>query len=225
MVKDRSGADRPEQAALEDELDAGQRDRLAPRSQLHAEINLLADQLSGAVTGDFDFRVVVQSNDFTVQKLVLMTNFLLDTIRRALDEGEERRHALEAQLETIVQQRSTIEALTTPVLRVWDGVLVVPLVGELGPERTARAMERVLESVSAHGARAVILDVTGVPLLTERAAEDLVRIAAAVRLLGARCLLTGVRAAVAEALASGAADLSGVDLQRDLHGALRACLP
>jgi hypothetical protein len=98
MKRDPSADERgPGTARALDELSEEQRRRLVPPSSLHAEINRIADQLGAAVDGDFQFVVESESKDLTVQKLVVMTNFLLDTIRRTLSDLEQRSRAPEAQ--------------------------------------------------------------------------------------------------------------------------------
>ncbi|TKD03936.1 PAS domain S-box protein [Polyangium fumosum] len=120
--------------------------------------------------------------------------------------AEEERALLREQL--IVAQQKLIEELETPILPVAPGVLVMPLVGRVDAARAERLLGSVLAGTTAHGARMVILDITGVPVVDAEVAEGLVRAARAVRLLGAETLLTGVGALVARELVAHAEEIA-----------------
>jgi anti-anti-sigma regulatory factor len=130
--------------------------------------------------------------------------------------------ALEVQLAMIVGQQAEIDRLSAPVLRVWRRVLVVPVVGGLDDQQTARVSERLLEAVVAQEARCAILDVTGLDRVDAVTIERLRRLARAVELLGARCHLTGVRPKVATAMAG--MDLGGLRPFNTLADGLAAAL-
>lgn len=127
----------------------------------------------------------------------------------------EEREALQARV--IEAQRALIDQLLTPVIPVARGVVLMPLIGRIDAERSQRIMDALLTSVSARRAEAAILDISGVPDVTGEAAEALVRVARAARLLGARVVLTGVRPAAASALAAGGVDTSGLTVQASVQ--------
>jgi sigma-B regulation protein RsbU (phosphoserine phosphatase) len=137
--------------------------------------------------------------------------------QQALDE-------LGRKLEVIEQQRTEIRELSTPVLQVWDDVLALPIIGAVDIERGNEIMERLLVEVAARRARFVILDVTGVALLDTNTASCLRRMVNATELLGASCLLTGIRPAVAQALVSAGADMSALTTLPSLREGLRECI-
>ncbi|MDC3955941.1 PAS domain S-box protein [Polyangium jinanense] len=127
------------------------------------------------------------------------------------DRTEERRAEEERLLlreKLIEAQQKLIEELETPILPVAPGVLVMPLVGRVDSARAERLLGSLLEGTTAHGARVVILDITGVPVVDADVAEGLVRAARAVRLLGAETMLTGIGPLVARQLVAHAEEVS-----------------
>ncbi|WP_438027841.1 PAS domain-containing protein [Sorangium sp. So ce233] len=151
----------------------------------------------------------------------------------ALDVTERKRmetalREREAQLDRLVQRQewllATIAELSAPVLPVEDDVLVVPLVGHLDVERTARVQEALLAAVERQRARFVILDLTGVPAVDAAVAERLTRVARAAGLLGAQVSVTGVSPAIARELVELGADLRTLVFRGDVRVALRHAL-
>lgn len=113
-----------------------------------------------------------------------------------------------------------IEELSTPVITVWDGVLLGPVIGSLNRERADLLTEALLRAVVERRARVVILDITGVRAMDADVVQHLSRAAAAVRLMGAGCVLTGISAGVARTLVRVGADLTGIELRRTLADGL-----
>jgi len=147
----------------------------------------------------------------------------MDITERVRAEETSRR----LQEELLRVQEETIRAISTPLLPIAEGVLVMPLVGEVTRERAAQVIETLLAGVSSQQARIVILDVTGVPQAAGMAVTDAVfRAARSVRLLGAEIVLTGIRPSVAQALVEMDADLGGIvtlsTLERGVAYALAA---
>ena len=114
-----------------------------------------------------------------------------------------------------------IEELSTPVITVAEGVLLAPVVGSLSRERADRMTAALLRAVVERRARVAVIDVTGARKPGADVVEHLTRAAAAVRLMGAECVLTGIGASVARTLVSVGADLSGVTVRRTLADGLR----
>lgn len=185
-----------------------------------ASIEKLEEALQFQGGGDDAFSAlestfVVFVNDLTEAKAKL---------EKALSEMEASRNDLAAKLVTIEEQRMTIRELSTPILDLWEGILTLPLVGAIDPERASEMTERLLERIVETSARAVILDITGVELVDTATADHLVRLARAARMLGAQCVLTGIGPHVANMLVSIGADLGGVQTLRTLRDGLKACL-
>lgn len=189
-----------------------------------AAVNDVADQMTAAVQGTFDFTVRTDSSAPELQKLSLMLNFLLDSTRRSLDEVREKNQQLAVQLETIEQQRRAIQELSTPILQLWEGILVLPVIGFVDSVRSQQMMERLLEEIVERQARHVIIDVTGVAVMDTQTADYFTKIFNSVRLLGAQCLLTGIRPAVAQTLVHIGVQLDQVTTRRNLQQGLQECL-
>lgn len=114
-----------------------------------------------------------------------------------------------------------IEELSTPIINVAEGVLLGPVIGSLNHERADRMTAALLRAVVERHARVVILDVTGARSTGADVVQHLTRAAAAVRLMGAECVLTGVGAGFARMLVTVGADLTGIEVRRTLADGLR----
>jgi rsbT co-antagonist protein RsbR len=193
-------------------------------AELRAAVDQIADQLAGAVSGSFDFTTQSSSSDPAIQKLNLMVNFLLDATRRALKESADKNRQAAEQLDTIARQQRAIQELSTPILQLWDGVLVLPVIGFVDSRRSQQMMERLLEEIVARQARHVIIDVTGVAVMDTQTADYFTKIFNSVRLLGAQCVLTGIRPAVAQTLVHIGVQLDQVTTRRNLQQGLQECL-
>ena len=205
-------------------LDRAQREALQPEVGVVAEINRIADQLCGVIEGDHDFVIQTASDEVIVQKLCIAINFLLETVRRSVEQAEAKSAQLERNVETIAGQRDQIRSLGAPLLRVREDVLVLPLVGVLDEDRCARISEGLLREIAARRARHALLDITGVAFVDTRTARFLGQLARAVALLGARCVLTGVQPGVAQSLVGLGVELAELTVARDLEQGLSLCV-
>lgn len=122
------------------------------------------------------------------------------------------------------EQRAAILRISTPLLPVADGVIVLPLIGSLAPERAEEVMQALLAGVVEHRATTAILDITGLQTVDTSAAEALVRAARAIRLLGAEAVVTGVRPAVAQTLVALGTELGDLVVLGDLKAGVRHAL-
>ncbi|EYF06130.1 PAS domain S-box protein [Chondromyces apiculatus] len=132
--------------------------------------------------------------------------------------------AISSARDLIDRQAQEIRALVAPVIQLWEGILVAPLVGELDPRRIDDLSSRLLDEVATRGAHAVLLDITGAATLDAPAAAHLLRLVSATRLLGATTLLTGVKPATAQTLVTLGIDLAGVATSATLAAGLREVL-
>ena len=123
--------------------------------------------------------------------------------------------------ERVARQSEEIREISTPVLQVWEGIVVAPLIGMLDSNRTQHFMERLLESIVAHRAPVALVDITGVPSVDTQTAQHLIETITAARLLGAEVVLTGIRPAIAQTLVHLGVDLSDVITRSSLAGGLR----
>lgn len=129
---------------------------------------------------------------------------------------------LRKQMQAVARQQEAILALATPVIQVWDGVLVLPLIGVLDDERVAQLTSHLLAQVQERRAHHAILDLTGISTLDEQSARRLLKVVQAVALLGAKVLLCGLRAEVAMTLSTASIDLRSLLVARSLQEALLA---
>jgi anti-anti-sigma factor len=139
--------------------------------------------------------------------------------QKELDEAE-----LKKRYEVIETQQLAIRAMSTPIIRVWNEVLALPVVGLLDRERATEIMEKLLAAIAQQRARVAIVDLTGVESVDEATAEHLVKLMQSVRLLGARGIVTGLRPEVARRLVATGVELQGVETLATLHEAIRMCL-
>ncbi len=122
------------------------------------------------------------------------------------------------------ENRRTIRRMSTPVLRLWPGVLLVPIVGDFDAKRADQMMNVVLEHVSAEQAKVVILDVTGVAIMESYVAETLIKATSALHMLGAQPVITGIGAQTAHTLVRLGVDLSLMTTRSELAAGLRVAL-
>ncbi len=145
---------------------------------------------------------------------------------RARQAAEARAEELRRSAELIAAQQETIRVLGTPLLPLSPGVLAMPLIGPIDTRRSEQILEGLLQGVAKEGASVVILDVTGVETIDTQAANSLMRAAQAVRLLGARVLITGIQPSMSQVLVQLGVDLRGIatysTLQSGIAAAMRA---
>ena len=100
----------------------------------------------------------------------------------------------------IVRQQQEISELSTPVIKLWDGILALPLIGTLDSARTQVVMENLLETIVQQNAEMAIIDITGVPTVDTLTAQHLLKTIAAARLMGADCIISGIRPQIAQTI-------------------------
>jgi PAS domain S-box-containing protein len=119
------------------------------------------------------------------------------------------------------QAQEILEMATVPVVQVWEGMLLVPLIGSLDSQRTEQLMERLLQRITDTGSQIACVDITGVPTIDTQTAQHLIETISAVRLLGAEVILTGVRPVIAQTLVHLGVNLSNVLTCSSLKAGLR----
>ena len=102
--------------------------------------------------------------------------------------------------EVIVRQQREIAELSTPVVKLWDGILALPLIGTLDSQRTQVVMENLLQAIVDDEAEIAIIDITGVPTVDTLTAQHLLKTVAAARLMGADCIISGIRPQIAQTM-------------------------
>ena len=127
--------------------------------------------------------------------------------------------------EDVVQrQQQEMMELSTPVVKLWDGVLALPLIGTLDSERTQVVMESLLQRIVETGAEVAILDITGVPTVDTLVAQHLIKTVTAARLMGADCIISGIRPQIAQTIVHLGIDLTGVSTKATLADAFALAL-
>src|SRR5580693_4426525 len=129
-----------------------------------------------------------------------------------------------AREQIIADQSMAMMELSTPVVRLWDGIVAVPLVGTLDSARTQLVMEKLLETLVASGADHAVIDITGVPTVDTEVAQHLLKTVNAARLLGAECTVSGIRPRVAQTIVSLGIEFGDIATKATLADALALAL-
>jgi rsbT co-antagonist protein RsbR len=151
-----------------------------------------------------------------IQRIRLEQQRIQEAVRQAIAQREEQAQQLQAM----------IHELSTPIVPVYEGILVVPLIGAIDSRRSAEITTRLLESISEHHAATVILDITGVPMVDTAVAQHLISTTQAAGLLGVMVLLVGVNPEIAQTIVQLGVTLRGMvplsNLEQGIAYALRA---
>ncbi|GAA2228908.1 STAS domain-containing protein [Streptomyces nogalater] len=201
------------------------RDQLGRMTQTRARAGSTASQIADEVAG---LRVPVMEllrEEFAdptapqAQEAALALTLLLGTLRLVVMET-----ALDANAELIERQRQQLLEVATPVIKLWEGTVAVPLIGTLDSARSQVVMESLLEAIVEQRARYAILDITGVPTVDSLVAQHLMKTVAAARLMGAECIVSGIRPAIAQTIVQLGIDLGSVLTRSSLADALAYAL-
>ncbi|HTA45772.1 MAG TPA: STAS domain-containing protein [Bryobacteraceae bacterium] len=124
----------------------------------------------------------------------------------------------------ISRQQQELLELSTPVVRLWENVLALPLIGTLDSARTQIVMQNLLDAIVATRSDYAIIDITGVPVVDTLVAQHLLKTVAAARLMGADCMISGIRPQIAQTIIHLGVDLSGVTTKATLSDAFAVAL-
>ena len=122
--------------------------------------------------------------------------------------------------EVINRQQQELLELSTPVVKLWEGVLAVPMIGTLDSSRTQLVMESLLTRIVETGSELAIIDITGVPTVDTLVAQHLLKTVTAIRLMGADCIISGIRPQIAQTIVHLGIDLQGIITKASLADAL-----
>lgn len=146
-------------------------------------------------------------------------NLLFDTL------GLYTTDALQRSREAIIlRQQDELLELSTPVVKLWEGIIALPLIGTLDSARTQVVMENLLQSIVENRAAVAIIDITGVPTVDTLVAQHLMKTVAAARLMGVDCIISGIRAQIAQTIVHLGIDLSGIQTKSSLADAFSTAL-
>lgn len=126
--------------------------------------------------------------------------------------------------EVIARQQEELLELSTPVVKLWDGVLALPMIGTLDSQRTQVVMESLLQRIVETGSEIAIIDITGVPTVDTLVAQHLLKTVTAIRLMGADAIISGVRPQIAQTIVHLGLDLQGIVTKANLADALALAL-
>ncbi len=170
--------------------------------------------------GDLDGRISV-SGEGPIAALFAGINEMIESLRHERDRNRAYARELEERVQMIDQQRAAIRELSTPVMEVWEGVLCLPVVGIVDSVRSAQMTDVLLQAIVEKRARCAIVDITGIEVMDTKTVDHFVRMAKAVRLLGAECLVTGISPNIAHTMVHMGVTLSEITTHRSLREALR----
>jgi rsbT co-antagonist protein RsbR len=129
-----------------------------------------------------------------------------------------------AREQVIQRQQQEMMELSTPVVKLWQGILALPLIGTLDSARTQVVMESLLQRIVETGADIAILDITGVPTVDTLVAQHLIKTVTAARLMGAECIISGIRPQIAQTIVHLGVDLGGIITKSTLADAFGVAL-
>jgi rsbT co-antagonist protein RsbR len=124
----------------------------------------------------------------------------------------------------IARQQQELLELSTPVVKLWEGILTLPLIGTLDSARTQVIMENLLQQIVESEATIAIIDITGVPTVDTLVAQHLLKTVAAARLMGADCIISGIRPQIAQTIVQLGVDLNEVTTKASMAAAFRLAL-
>lgn len=126
--------------------------------------------------------------------------------------------------DTALLQRNALKELSAPLIPVFEGISVMPLVGTIDTERAKQIMENLLEGTIAHRAQVVLIDITGVPVVDTMVAHHIIQAAEAVRLIGSKCILVGIRPEIAQTIVNLGIDLGSFPTKSSLKKGIQSGL-
>jgi len=126
--------------------------------------------------------------------------------------------------EVIGRQQQELLELSTPVVKLWEGVLAAPMIGTLDSNRTQLVMEALLQRIVDTGSTIAIIDITGVPTVDTLVAQHLLKTVTAIRLMGAECIISGIRPQIAQTIVHLGIDLQGITTKATLADALQVAM-
>ncbi|MBM6617697.1 RsbT co-antagonist protein RsbRA [Bacillus suaedaesalsae] len=125
---------------------------------------------------------------------------------------------------TVSMQKIALQELSAPLIPIFDNITIMPLIGTIDTDRAKRIMENLLQGVVQHRAEVVLIDITGVPVVDTMVAHHIIQAAEAVRLVGTKCLIVGIRPEIAQTIVNLGIDLSHIITKNSLRNGIEAAL-
>lgn len=181
--------------------------------------------LSDVASGDYAARIEIEfPENHPFGALARGLNETFGVLQAAHDRSQRYQKELEEKLAMIERQREAIRELSTPIMEVWESIVCLPVVGVLDTARSADMTDSLLNAVVNKKARFVIIDITGIEAMDTRTADHFIRMARAVGLLGAKCVLSGINPSIAQTLVHLGVSIEDLVSYRSLRDALQACV-
>ncbi|MCF7203520.1 STAS domain-containing protein [Pseudomonas oligotrophica] len=155
---------------------------------------------------------------FFVEQLWVVSEFIDVLAMHTISTFQKSREAV------IKRQQEELLELSTPVVKLWDGILALPMIGTLDSQRTQVVMESLLQRIVDTGSQIAIIDIIGVPTVDTLVAQHLLKTVTAIRLMGADCIISGVRPQIAQTIVHLGLDLQGIVTKANLADALALAL-
>jgi rsbT co-antagonist protein RsbR len=185
----------------------------------------IAQAIQSVMKGQFDIELAIEDqedeHEAEIETLVLGFNMMCAELKR-LDEIA--RHERDRATLYIEQQQATIKKLNTPMIEVWNDILVMPIIGSVDVQRQADMATGLLEAIVSKRVKHVIIDITGIEAVDTFTVDQLLKLVRAAKLLGTRCLLTGVNSSVARTIVQLNINFAELPTFRTLKNGLSACL-
>ena len=164
-------------------------------------------------------RSELAQNAVTLIEEIVLANNLLDELGLWTTEIYQKTRE-----EVIMRQQEELMELSTPVVKLWDGILALPIIGTLDSARTQVVMESLLQKIVETGSEVAIIDITGVPTVDTLTAQHLLKTVTAARLMGADCILSGIRPQIAQTIVYLGVDLADMVTKASLADAFALAL-
>ena len=158
-------------------------------------------------------------SDGEIAAEIITANDLIDRLGLLTTEAFQK-----AREEIIIRQQQEMMELSTPVVKLWEGILALPLIGTLDSARTQVVMENLLQRIVETGSAIAIIDITGVPTVDTLVAQHLLKTVAATRLMGADCIISGIRPQIAQTIVHLGVDLTAVITKATMADAFEVAL-
>jgi rsbT co-antagonist protein RsbR len=164
-------------------------------------------------------RAELERDSAALAEAIWKSNTLLDSLGLYTTELHQK-----SREEVVLRQQQEMLELSTPVVELWDGILALPMIGTLDSARTQVVMETLLQKIVDTGAAIAIIDITGVPTVDTLVAQHLLKTVAAARLMGAECIISGIRPQIAQTVVHLGVDLQDVITKATLADAFAIAL-
>lgn len=158
-------------------------------------------------------------SDHNLAKMIWDLSLLIDDLALVTTEAFQKTRD-----DIIRRQQKDIMEMSTPVIKMWEGIVAVPLIGTLDSARTQIVMENLLQKIVDVGAKIAILDITGVPTVDTQTAQHLIKTVSATRLMGAECIISGIRPQIAQTIVHLGIDIHDIITRATMEDALREAM-